>query len=104
MTFMLLVLVYPVLEELSFRGVIQGMLFQQWGSKGLGLLSFANIATSFIFVLFHLYSHSLVWAMAIMMPSLIFGYFRDKYRSVIPALLLHIFYNSGYFLLYAPVL
>lgn len=103
LAFVLLVLVYPLLEELSFRGVIQGGLIKLWGSQGLGLFSFANIATSILFVLFHFYSHSVIWAMAIIIPSVIFGYFRDKYQSVIPSVLLHVFYNSGYFLLYAPV-
>jgi membrane protease YdiL (CAAX protease family) len=33
----------------------------------------------------------------VLFPSLIFGYFRDRYTSIYPCMVLHAFYNAGYF-------
>ena len=38
--------------------------------------------------------------MSVFVPSLIFGYFRDRYRNIVPAVLLHVFYNTGFVLLF----
>jgi len=101
--FLLLVLISPVLEELVFRGLLQGWLCQfQFGVRRFGFVSFANISTSILFSLLHLISHPWFWAVAVFIPSIIYGYFRDKYQSVIPAIILHVFYNSAYFYLYPP--
>jgi membrane protease YdiL (CAAX protease family) len=35
---------------------------------------------------------------ATVVPSLVFGYFRDRYDSVVPGAALHVFYNAGWFL------
>jgi membrane protease YdiL (CAAX protease family) len=35
----------------------------------------------------------------VLLPSLLYGYFRDRHGSVYPAIALHVFYNAGYFLL-----
>lgn len=52
--FLLLVLVYPILEELIFRGWLQGvMLNYSWGRWYVSCLSFSNLLCSIIFVLFH---------------------------------------------------
>jgi membrane protease YdiL (CAAX protease family) len=96
-----LLLLYPVLEEVLFRGLLQGALIKRI-SGGLGAVSHANLVTSLIFATAHLYSHPLAWAAATFAPSLLFGYFRDRYRHVLPAILLHVFYNSAFFL--APVM
>ncbi len=36
------------------------------------------------------------------LPSLVFGYFKDKYHSLTAPILLHVFYNAGFFWLFAP--
>jgi len=36
------------------------------------------------------------WALAAFVPSMLFGYFRDRYACIYPALALHIVYNSGF--------
>jgi len=101
--FLQIAFVYPILEELVFRGLLQGRIAKYpMGHGRLGFISVANIITSLLFVLFHLTSHSIHWAVAVFIPSIIFGYFRDKYRSVIPAIILHINFNVGYFLLFPP--
>lgn len=107
--FSMLAILFPVVEELAFRGFIQTrlnrVLLQKYPSDQLqsGFISSANLITSIVFVIFHFLSHSLFWATAVIVPSLIFGYFRDKYNSVWPSIILHIIFNSGYFLLYPPL-
>lgn len=90
----------PLLEELLYRGVIQGQAVRQkWGKVMCCGVSGANLLTSGLFVLSHLVYHTPIWAMAVFVPSLVFGYFRDRYKSVWPGLVLHVFYNAGYFLI-----
>ncbi len=106
--FLLPALVYPILEELAFRGLLQEWLYQKpWGARRSGIrqvrgpISLANWLTTFAFALFHLLYHAPLWAAAVIFPSLVFGYFRDRYQSVTPAIVLHVFYNAGYFWLFA---
>lgn len=90
----------PLAEELLFRGFLQGQLGQyRWGRREVMGVTLANAMTSGIFVLGHLWEHTPMWALAVMIPSLGFGWFRDHYTSIYPAMVLHIFYNTGYFAL-----
>lgn len=94
------VLWQPMVEELLFRGVIQGQLRKRaWAQVSLFKLSIANFATSVLFVIAHLADHPPAWAAAVILPSLVFGYFRDRYRHLLPSLLLHSVYNGCYLLL-----
>ncbi len=94
----------PVLEEIVFRKILQGHLYElPWGQKSWCGISNANILVSILFGCFHLIYHSYVWAIAVILPSLIFGYFRDCYRLIKPSIALHIFYNAGYFWLFGRV-
>ncbi|RMH00159.1 MAG: CPBP family intramembrane metalloprotease, partial [Chloroflexi bacterium] len=62
--FLLLAGLYPVAEEVVFRGVIQGwMLDRSWGSRRLGLVSRANFSTSLLFAVLHLPAHPPLMAM-----------------------------------------
>lgn len=102
--FIILVFVYPVLEEITFRGLIQKVFLKKWFDRNcLGGISFANLLTSIIFMLLHFLYHPILWASSIFIPSLIFGYFRDKYNSVLPGTVLHIIYNFGYFWLFYSI-
>jgi uncharacterized protein len=99
--FLLPVLVYPVLEEIAFRGLAQETFYaQSWGKKNWLNFSVANLLTSTLFVAAHFFYHQPFWALSVLVPSLVFGFFRDKYQSVIPSILLHIFYNFGYIWLF----
>ena len=99
--FLQLTLLYPVIEELVFRGLLQEALWKtRLNRLSIYCISMPNIFTSLLFTAFHFFNHSPVWAVAVLGPSLVFGYFRDRYRHVIPAIALHVFYNSGYFLLF----
>ncbi len=99
--FLTLVLLYPVLEEVVFRGFIQG-----WLSDRLAInpnwfgVSLANLITSMLFVAIHFWQHPPLWALAVFVPSLLFGFFKDRYHHLMPAILLHCFYNLGYFWLF----
>lgn len=95
LVFFLIIFVYPIFEEIVFRGLVQEQIASRY-SGSIGILSIANITTSLLFVVFHFVYHSSVWAIAVFVPSLIFGYFKDKtYRLVVP-MVLHVFYNFGY--------
>jgi membrane protease YdiL (CAAX protease family) len=62
-------------------------------------LTQANLTSSALFTTLHFTSHAPLWAIGVLLPSLLFGYFRDRHDSIYPAIVLHIFYNAGYFLL-----
>ena len=38
---------------------------------------------------------------AVIVPSLIFGYFRDRHGNIHAAVVLHVFYNAGYLWLFS---
>ena len=97
-SFGILVLFYPIIEELSFRGMIQEYLSHKVGdSKRIAGISLANILTSILFVLMHFIYHTPIWALLVFFPSLLFGYFKEHFSSVIPSILLHSFYNLVFF-------
>ena len=102
--FLLLVVVYPVLEELVFRGALQGWLRSQ--SRGLtewGHITIANAITSVVFALAHLVINPGYLSIAVFIPSLIFGYFRDRYDQLHASIVLHVFYNAGYIWIFANI-
>ena len=95
-----LIIFYPIVEELTFRGVIQEYLATKTKSyPSFFHLSIANILTSILFVLIHFVHQPPLWALLVFVPSLIFGYFKDQYQHVIPSIFLHIFYNLCFFLI-----
>lgn len=101
--FLLLVLVYPVLEECVFRGVIQGGLGEVRGGylrQSFGGISLANLLTSVLFAAMHLISQPPLWAACVFFPSLIYGYFRDRDDHIMRSIILHVFYNVGFFALF----
>ncbi len=94
----------PLVEELLFRGIIQGHVLQSIGRQKTWIgLSIPNVLTSLLFALAHLASHSLSWSLLVFVPSLCFGFVRDRFESVYPSIALHAFYNTGYFLLMGGV-
>jgi membrane protease YdiL (CAAX protease family) len=102
--FLLLVVVYPVLEELVFRGALQGWLrSHSWGITEWRHVTVANAMTSVVFVLTHLFVNPVYLSIAVVLPSLIFGYFRDRYGRLRVPILLHVFYNAGYIWIFAGI-
>ena len=105
-TFLLLVMLYPVLEEVVFRGLIQGECMRRAVLRQqVAGITFANVLTSSIFAAAHLLSHPAGMAALVFLPSLLFGYFRDRHDGwLLPSILLHSYYNLGYFLLFKPAM
>lgn len=98
----------PVLEEMVFRGGLQPMLAQALAAREsrslhCGFMSSrvaANVLTSLVFAAMHLPTHAALWAASVFVPSLLFGHFRDRHHGVGSPMVLHAFYNAGYFLLF----
>ena len=97
-----LVLVYPLVEEWLFRGLLQGLLLERPAlqSKIAGATR-ANLLTSLAFTSLHFFAHPPLAAAAVMIPSLIFGHFRDRHGGLHVPILLHMYYNLGYFWIFA---
>ncbi|MFQ5643803.1 MAG: JDVT-CTERM system glutamic-type intramembrane protease [Thiogranum sp.] len=94
-------LLYPIIEELVFRGYVQDLAHQRLAPWRIGPLSHANILTSLLFTALHFINHSPLWAAAVFVPSLLFGFFKERSGRLAAPMVLHVFYNSGYFLLFS---
>jgi len=90
------VVVQPLLEELLFRGLLQGQLLRLGATRRIGPASLANWVTTAAFVAGHLFAQPPAWALAVAVPSLVFGHLRERLASVWPAVLLHAVYNAGF--------
>ncbi|MBI5042172.1 MAG: JDVT-CTERM system CAAX-type protease [Gammaproteobacteria bacterium] len=97
-----LAVLHPCIEELLFRGLLQGWLLERAGfrRRWQGLTT-ANLFTSGIFTVLHFFAHPPLAAAAVLVPSLVFGYFRDRHGSLHAPILLHVYYNLGYFWIFA---
>lgn len=94
------VVLYPVLEEIIFRLGLQGWLLEQsWGQKHWRGFSLANGAASAVFVAAHFLGHAPLWALAVGVPSILFGWCYQRW-GLAAAITLHVWYNAGYFTLY----
>lgn len=96
------VLLYPIIEEWVFRGSLQPAIASKFPSQIACLpISVANLVTSLLFAGLHFLSHPPIWAVLVFFPSLIFGWAIERYKTLAAPILLHIFYNAGYFLLFS---
>lgn len=97
---MSLLLVQPLLEELVFRGILQGQALRLTTRCGqprrLGPVTLANGLVTAGFVALHLPAQPLAWALAVAVPSLVFGHLRERFASVWPAVGVHVVYNAGF--------
>ena len=66
-------MVYPLLEEIVFRGLVQELVHEYISAHSLGPLSVANLLTSLLFTGMHFFYHAPVWAALVFLPSLVFG-------------------------------
>jgi membrane protease YdiL (CAAX protease family) len=97
---LLMVVWQPFIEELLFRGIIQGQLIQRiWFSVSWWGISRGNVIVSLLFTAVHFLYHPPLWALAVFLPSLVFGWFRDRYRQIYPGMFLHAFYNGCFLFL-----
>lgn len=83
-----------VVEEVIFRGGIQGWLLRRDSFK-ISLLGFsrANWLTSVLFAAAHVWQHLLVLVPGYLAVSLVFGYFRERYKGILVPVALHAYYN-----------
>ena len=95
------VIIYPILEEIVFRGVIQSQLTRRLKGRSYLGLSLANINTSLLFSALHFIHQPPLMAALIFFPSLVFGYFKDRHHTVLPSIYLHMFYNAGFLILFS---
>lgn len=99
--FLMPALVYPVLEEIAFRGLLQEVVRERLSRGSFGPLSHANLLTSLVFTALHFIYHPPVWALLVLFPSLVFGFFKDRTQSLTAPVILHVFYNSGFLWLFS---
>jgi len=97
--FLTLVLVYPILEEIIFRGFLQPILAKHL-HHSWSVITSANLLTSLVFSLTHLINHPPIWALATFIPSLAFGYSMERAKNISAPITLHCTYNAGYFLFF----
>jgi uncharacterized protein len=88
----------PVLEELVFRGGIQSWLDgtspgRREVARGLTV---GNLSTSVLFAAAHLAVLPPWLAASIFFPSLVFGRLKQLYPSLLPAMLVHAWFNACY--------
>jgi len=87
----------PVAEELFFRGFLQGHLARIFRHRYLlSELSLANLMTTLVFCIAHLVHQPVAWALAVIVPSLVFGFFRERHQHIYSATALHCFYNAAF--------
>ena len=95
-----LTLLMPLLEELVFRGLLQGQLLRVTAlhsqPRRIGPITWANGLCTLAFVALHLPTQPLPWALAVAVPSLVFGHLRERFDSVWPAVGVHALYNTGF--------
>ena len=98
--FLLPVVVYPVIEEIIFRGLIQELIFKFVSSGSFGPVSMANLLTSILFTALHFIHQAPLWAALVFFPSLVFGHFKDTTQGLSAPIVLHVFYNAGFIWLF----
>lgn len=83
-----------VVEEVIFRGGIQGWLLRKEGlrSRLIGA-SRANWLTSLLFAAAHVWQHPLLLLPGYLAVSLVLGYFRERYNGILVPVALHAWYN-----------
>lgn len=102
MPVLLIVLVNPILEEIVFRGGVQDWLQRQPALHyRLGSISLANVLTSVLFAAMHLFRQPPMWALLIFLPSLVFGWAKERHHTLLSPIVLHMSYNAGFIWLFA---
>lgn len=96
------VVLSPILEEIVFRTGVQDALAARYPHR-FGFLTFANSATAVLFGLFHLWRHPPLWALATIVPALVFGLVYERHRRLVAPIGLHAVYNLAHLALLAGV-
>lgn len=92
------VLWQPVLEEVVFRGIFQGELQRtRWGERRIWRVTAANGVCSLVFTGIHFVHHPPLWAASVLVPSLVFGWLRERHGTVAAPIAMHVLYNLEFF-------
>ena len=86
----------PLVEEVAFRGLLQGRLLRRLAARRLAGITWANWLTTAAFAGLHALAQPPAWALAVVLPSLALGHLRERFGSVWPAVIVHIVYNGGF--------
>lgn len=88
---------YPLLEELTFRGFIQTIILDRTTTlRRLFGISLANFITSILFSLMHCANYGINKAALVFVPSLILGYSRELSGGMKFPIILHMLFNLIY--------
>lgn len=86
--------IYPILEEVTFRGFFMGLVLKFREARySISGISGANLLTTLCFTFFHWATQQSVTAWWVIIPSLLFGWARERYDSLIAPIILHICFN-----------
>lgn len=97
--FMNVILIAPVMEELIFRKIGYSVFSKGFfNTKVLEIITFRNIILSLMFCVFHLFNHDTVLALLTFFPSLVFGLCFERYKILLPSILIHAIYNFIYYI------
>ncbi len=89
-----------VVEEVVFRGGIQGWLLRkEIFKRNYFGLSRANWLTSLLFAAAHIWQHPLALVPGYLAISLVLGHFRERYNGILVPVALHAWYNLALLLL-----
>lgn len=89
-----LIMLFPIAEEMLFRGFLQGELLARNRFKHIMAgFSGANWVTSIAFSCAHIWQHPLTLIPGYFAVSLVLGYFRERYGGILVPVLLHSYYN-----------
>lgn len=96
----------PLLEEIFFRGAIQGAFLdtRSGGTRLVREVTAANVIQALLFAAAHLAWHPPAWALAVIVPGVAFGWLRDRHGHIGGALLAHGTWNALYFALLPALL
>ena len=91
-----LVISIAVLEEILFRGFLQGWLLgrAQFRQRSF-CFSRAIWLSSLAFAIAHIWTHSLILVPGYFAVGIVLGYFRERYKGILIPVLLHAYYNLG---------
>lgn len=96
------IVLYPLLEEWCFRGVLQGTLLEYPVLRRTVVgLSLANGLVSLAFVGLHTLTQPPLWAMAVLFPSLVLGHMRERHGRLAVPMVLHVVFNATFMVAFA---
>lgn len=99
-----LIIFLPLLEEAAFRGFLQDRLGKVsiLESKEYHGITASNVITSITFTALHFFHYSGILPALTFIPSLIFGFFKDRTGGISAPFFLHALYNAGFLSIHWP--